>query len=269
MGTTEADPFALACDRLVRIADLKKGDLLDEAEYQELRTQLLAQMKLAARSDREGEGAHAGPPTRETWQCDPGYGHLHARIVKRIREAYQESDQDGKQISLRALAEIANSRALEDGESVRLEYLIDEVYKPLTGNAYAPEDVVAVLHRVSSVNKISLEIVSAPEASATAKAIAGVTQESANEAATEITRKVEEGKRHYSAETLPKEHLGLLWKSLVGEDLQGAMNGAAAAVTATLPFLTNPPLSWTLAVAAAAGAVIGGGVQSGVAYEKR
>lgn len=265
METSEADPFALACDRLTRVAALKKTDLLDEAEYQELRTQILAQMKLTVRSDREGQGAYAGPTTSETRQNDPSFGHLHAQIVRRIRKAYEESGQDGKQICLRALAEIANSRALKDGESVRLEYLVDEVYKPFSDDACTQEDVVAVLHRVSSVNKICLEIVSAPDASAAARAIAGVTQESANEAATVITRKVEDGKRQQT-ETPPR--LVSLWKSLVGEDLLGALNGAAVAVTVTLPFLATPPLSWTLAVTAAVGAVIVGGVQSGVAYGK-
>jgi len=270
MATLTDDPFALACERLTRIADLRNNDLLDDAEYDDLRAKLLAEIKVSVLPAREDRTLHSAPTTPEGWRSEPSYGHLHAQIVKRIRNAYEESDQDGKQMSLRALAEIANSRALKEGESVQLERLVDEVYRPFTGNAYSAEDAVAVLDRVITVSKISLEIISARDASAAAKAIAGVAEQSAHEAGAEIRRDVQEAQeRKKSNVTLPTKDLDPLWKSLVGEDVLGAMNGAASAVTVTTPFFGIPPFGWAPAIVAAVGAVIGGGVQSGAAYGRR
>src|SRR4051812_11937255 len=118
MDASGDNSFEQACQGLERISRLKESNLLEDAEYQELRALLLAQMK---RFVSPAETSHTtGPQLTLPPTPSVAYGQLHAAIVEVIEERYKGAKGQAKQRIFRALADMADKQALYPGDSYEL-----------------------------------------------------------------------------------------------------------------------------------------------------
>jgi len=252
--------FAAACDSLERLTDLSRRQLIEEPEFQQLRNALLSAMKEAFVSPRKIDTrASSSSLQPDPFDMAVPFAQLHSQIVDRIAAPYRPGN-DEKHRAYRAMAEMAEKRALHPGDAELLSDLIDLVFRPQqedsAGNAaaFAPDGV----DRLAAVCSASAAIGSRDGASPAAKAIAVTAQQSA-------TRAHEHYKRGQPSEKRKANPLERYWRKLVWPDVEGAFSGGAAAAT-IFPSLMSSQFPLALPMVAAIGVVIGAGVRSGVAY---
>lgn len=249
-----ANSFDKIYQRLEQLSELKKKNLLEDAEYQELRSLFLTHLKDAISSGLR-ELKEPTSPLEVNQTDSPPYGQLHLQIVKKIRTSYKGAEGDAKQRMFRAMAEMAEKQALNPGDSADIEEIIEIAFTSLPDHDNIPREEVysELLKILKALHDIHSKVEANPNSSPAAKAIAEITHQSANEAADEI--------RSQRNKVTP----GKLWGRLVLEDLEGCLQGGAAAVGLFQPFSTAFG-AWSLPVVAALGVVVGAGIRSGIAY---
>jgi hypothetical protein len=252
------DAFETAARRLERLEGLKAQGQLDENDYRELRSLCVAQMKAAIGA--HDAAARAGYTFSEgRQQREPRYGELHAQLVREVSAGYRGGSENAKQRMVRSLAVMAEHQAIYPGDTVRLEAVIEVAMdEPKTSGA-ANKDTFdlldELLRRVNELSKLNTEAMGAEDASPTARAIAQTAHQSASEAA-EIMRT----RRATQPQTPPAAHWAL-WRSLVLPDIEGAIEGGAAAVT-----IAGDLAPMAAPAAAVLGVVVGAGIRSGAAH---
>jgi hypothetical protein len=261
MDIAKGDAFETASRCLERLAQLKEKELLENAEYEELRGLLISEMKRSA-SFPEERMVEPSKPSERLQVASIPYGQLHSQIVQKIASTYESAGANAKQRVFRAMAEMAEKQALYPGDSTALTELVETVFAPLEGPV---DDSTGVASRQlveiqRSLIGISATIRDAKEASPAAKAIADTALQSTTRAAAEFP--VERSKAE--ARSTP---LLSFWGRFVLKDVEGAFEGGAAAVTVAPAFAAAFPVA--LPVAAAFGVVVGAGVRSAIAYAER
>jgi hypothetical protein len=118
---------------LERLAQLKEKKLLEDTEYQELRSLLLSELKRCASSRETTTTQEERTPEPRQVPSLP-YGQLHSEIVTKIESGYKSATGNAKQRVFRAMAEMAEKQALYPGDSVVLRELVDNVFTPLSGD---------------------------------------------------------------------------------------------------------------------------------------
>jgi hypothetical protein len=230
---SKEDAFDRACQRLERISELREKNRLEDAKYEELKNLLLSQItNLVSSSNEEIK--------EKTSQAEVGqkyfvpYGQLHMQIVKRISASYKSAEGNTKQRMFKAVSEMAEKQVLNPGDSADIEQIIEITFTPLPevtpGNSSDEMLFDKVLKILRDLNSIYSKVKDSPNSSPATKAIAETTHQSAIEAAEEIrTRR----NKPELADVNPQK----LWRTLVLEDLDGCLQGGAAAVT-MLPAFT-------------------------------
>lgn len=177
-------------------------------------------------------------------------GQIHQKIVKRISITYRNSEEDDKQRMLRAISDMADSRALNPGDSIHIEETIEIAYRPLSDETDSFSD--QLIETLTALNKVHSNVKNNPTCSPATKTIIEITQQSSIEAAEKIrlSKEPNNGKKKK------------LWKNLVLEDLDGGLQGGAAVVT------ISPAFNLSLPLATALGMLVGAGIRSGIAYGK-
>jgi type VI secretion system protein ImpC len=245
--------FAAASESLAQLAELKRKQLIDDTEFQQLHNLLLSRMKEACELAPQPATPKVQAPASESRHLDPPvpYARLHAQIVQRVAESYQAGE-DPKYRAYRAMAEMAERQALAPGDSEPLSRLIDTT---LAGRPETPSDLD---RRAAEVKSISTSIASREGASPAARAIAETAEQSVEKAADWLQK----------SQTAQGQNGSLIeraWRKLVWPDVEGAFSGGAAAAS-VLPAFSNSLSAVPMPVIAALGVVIGAGIRSGVAY---
>jgi hypothetical protein len=241
------DSFSNASLALERIASLRRRNILDEADYLELKTAIISKMKRLIEPATEKARLAIGSAVPSDYTVP--YAQLHSQIVDLIAEPYG-SGMHPNQRAQKALSQMEASGALNDGDSPLLNELLAAALS--AAGESPPTD------RLDRISEIAARI-REHRASPASKAIADTAEESGKRAVSE-----------YASDVPPASgpHAENLWQRLVWPDVEGAFSGGAAAAVAS-PTLQASQFFWPLQIAAAFGAIIGAGIRSGVAYGER
>jgi hypothetical protein len=263
MDFTKDDAFEIAARSLERLVQLKEKKLLDDTEYQELRSLLISELKRCASSHEPTTIIQEErTPERQQVPSMP-YGQLHSEIVAKIESSYKSAAGDAKQRVFRAMAEMAEKQALYPGDSAALTELVDNVFAPLSDDPLNDEkgEVSRKLLEIQrSLIEISARIRNARGASPAAKAIADTSLQSSTRAIAELSVEL-------TRPAANRMSLSGLWGKYVLTDIKGAFEGGSAAVGIVPAFAAAFPIG--LSIAAAIGVVVGAGITSGIAYAER
>src|SRR5688572_13990896 len=188
MDSLKDDSFETASRCLERLAQLREKQLLEDAEYQELRSLLISEIKRCA-SFRETTTRQEEKTIERLEVPSLPYGQLHSEIVAKIESNYKSAAGDAKQRIFRAMAEMAEKRALYPGDSALLTELVDNVFAPLSDDLLNDEkgEVSRKLLEIQrSLIVISVKIRDGSSTSPAAKAIADTSLQSSVRATAEL-----------------------------------------------------------------------------------
>lgn len=219
MEPATSDAFERSAKCLERLAQLKEKNLLEDVEYQELRSLLLAEMKRFATPFEQiiPEQVSAREPLEIYFLP---YGHLHAQIVQKITLTYKSDGATPKQRVFSAMAEMAEKQALYPGDSMMLTELVEIIFANLGGVLDSSSNGAdrQLLDMLRSVNEISARIRNAQETSPAAKAIADTAQQS-------TTRAAEEFKVERTKPEAKTTQLSSFWRKLCIARCRGRVPG--------------------------------------------
>lgn len=214
MDSAKDDPFETASHCLERLAQLKEKKLLEEAEYQELRELLIAEMKRSA-TLRETLIVQDEKPSERGYLPSVPYGQLHSVIVQQIESTYKGAGENAKQRIFRAMVEMAEKQALYPGDSGALTELVQTVFDPVEGREDSnTEPSWKLVQTQQSLIEIAARIRDSKETSPAAKAIAETALHSTARATREFS--VEHKKAMPNRTSLP-----IFWGKFVLKDIEG------------------------------------------------
>jgi hypothetical protein len=281
MVTPRQDEFDAAAATLERLAQLRSGQLLTEAEHAELRGAALAALRRAIGTAADGATAPQvdGAATPEAPKLAPSaapavavmgavpYGQLHAEIVRRVADSYIGGGGTALARAYRAIAELAGARALAPEDDAVLREIADVVFAETpTPPAHDPpldaRDTAWLLDRLRVLSDAAARTHASPTASPAARAIADTARESTTRAAERLPAAASANEPHTRAS---------FWRKYVLQDVDGAFQGGSAAVTIAPAFAPALGVAQPVAVAVAAafGVVVGAGIRSGIAYGEK
>ena len=242
-----ADPFSALSDRLERLAELRRQQILEEPDYLELKNSILSRMKRLI--EPAAEASSQTTQTSGPSGFEVPYAQLHSRIVDLIAEPYL-GGAGPKERAQNALSQMHENHAVNSEDVQVLTELLE------TALADTNEDVAK---RLSAVKGIAERIRTSQSASPASKAIADTAEQSGTRA---LDRSTAEPQASTTSSTLGSK----IWRRLVWPDVEGAFSGGAAAAVAYPALAEHYPFAWPLQMAAAFGVVVAAGVRSGVAY---
>lgn len=257
MDSVNGDGFEAAAQRLERLAQLKEKNLLEETEYQDLRSSLLAEMKRAA-SVSEGKALEQEKLRSYDGAFSVPAGLLHMQIVQWVTSAYNADDTNLKQVANRATAEMAEKRALNPGDARLLDSLADAVFVSLTGTVGDAKAAERLLRQTGKVNVIAAQI-QAEETAPVTETIGDISLQNTIRVMEEYPKALLDAE----AKNMP---LATFWTKWVAKDVLGGFTGGVAGALAFPLFAAFLPA--TLPIAAAFGAVVGASVLSAEAHKE-
>jgi hypothetical protein len=243
------DVLSKSAQQLEMFADLKSKGIIDEKEFQKLKQKIMSHLNKSL--DPENDDQTVTP--KEWVTGEPSYGFLHEQLLKKLgRSNVTPIENDVKSRLTGYLSEMAENQVLNSGDSSDIKEVIDilvDVNLSESSNltpGVSNENKATILKTVASLAKVYYRIRGRKNSSTPAKAIVEVTYQSATEGADKV---------------LDAPAKTSLWKTLVLEDLEGALEGGAAAVGIA------PAFSFVaLPVAATFGIIVGAGIKSSKAY---
>ncbi len=238
---------------LEEIAELRKKELVTQTEFDELRAPLVNALKSCFTSLRQRSAD--GSIAKESLLVVP-YGTLHARIVGEIARNRTDATIADKNTILTAIAKMAEQHALYEGDVETITALVEVLFEPekwKVSSDRSQEELL--LQTLSALITASTKVSERTGASPAAIAIAETMQQSGARAVAEIT--------DASKPPPPNTPIQSRWRKLVLNDVDGAFQGGAAAVSIAPAFGALP---FAIPIAAAFGVVVGAGIRSGLAY---
>jgi hypothetical protein len=262
------NPMTALGMQLESLADLQKKGLIEDSEYQEMRAGIVQQMKKAAvalaepeKLDRSSTEATAAQPFSYA-----SYGDLHNLMVEMISAQLTNADGDVRAKMYEMVSEIAEKRVISAIDTSSLMRIIDIVYDAEFNNTDISDEQVTVMmiNAQITLSTMSDQMRSRLDASAPAKAIAEVAEQSAKKAMTEMVSVAGPMEDMQPAQKAQKKLS--IWKAIVQPDLKGAFEGCQAGVA--LHPVAADFSTIALPAAAAITAIIGAGFRSGAAYNE-
>jgi hypothetical protein len=251
--------------QLDRLGGLKEKGLLTEVEFEEARRALAASL-LSHISTRPPSQGNLEIGTSHDGIARVPFGNLHDVIVGEIsRRSPADTAIAFKEGAYASIARMSETRALNEGDSAELTKLVEEVDSTVKIGApdFALQDSTGqgtrlLLQFTTNLTRTTTWVRTRPGASPAAIAIADTAQQSANTVAQHALSPA--GGNH------PNETALSLLRRLVLPDIDGAFEGACAALDVAKAFESMSPLAIAIPIAAALGVVIGAGIRSGHAY---
>lgn len=264
--TRMVDSMVSLGSRLEMLADLHKKGLIEEAEFQEMRAGVIQQMKTAIIPAEE-----PNKPPQRSWEAklaqplsSTSYGDLHNKLVERFTIQEGNAARDERKQIQSMIREIADLQVISAGDTGDLMQIANIVYdesffetgmnnEQITMKMYSAQIALSTMNDQMRIR---------PDASAPARAIAEIADQSSKKAVAEM--EAASAQPPPIQPQLMVEKKQSIWKSIVQPDLKGAFTGCQAAVSLQPVALDFSAI--TLSAAAAIGAVIGAGIQSAAAF---
>ena len=192
MDEPRDDAFERACRRLEQLSELKDKQRIDEANFENLKEALIAEMRRSIVPLQQTPQERPSQRVAADADHPVQFGYLYGEVVRVLNGRYRSSPEDARQRIFRSMSDMADSRALYPGDSAELEKLVDGVFASYEQSTDAnPDDELRILVRtLADLNRISMKVRDNPERSPAAKAITEVTQQSANQVAVEFEAQV-------------------------------------------------------------------------------
>jgi hypothetical protein len=260
--------FNAQMEQLERLGQLKDKGLLTEVEFEEARHALAASLVSLISIHPTSKESFPIAASHDSATRVP-FADLHDVIVGKIAE---RSPADAaiafKEGAYASITRMTEGRALNEGDSAELIQLVEEVDSTLSVGApdfplqdSSGQGTRLLLQFTTNLTRTTTRVRSRFGASPAAIAIAETAQQSATTAAQHALYPLRPIKQDETAKSF--------WRRLVLPDIDGAFEGACAAVDVAKAFETMAPFAIAIPIAAALGVVIGAGIRSGHAYREK